>query len=31
MKALGLKNLMKCYSEWMASCEAAEEATETNE
>ena len=31
MKALGLKNLMKCYSEWKASCEAAEEATETNE
>ena len=31
MKALGLKNLIKCYSEWMAGCEAAEEATETNE
>ena len=31
MKALGLKNLIKCYGEWIASCEAAEEATETNE
>ena len=31
MKALGLKNLMKCYSEWIASCEAEEEAEETNE
>ena len=28
MKALGLKNLIKHYTEWMA---AAEEATETNE
>ena len=31
MKALGLKNLMKCYSEWITSCEAEEEAEETNE
>jgi hypothetical protein len=34
MKALGLRNLMKCYTEWIASREAAEtaeEVTETNE
>ena len=33
MKALGLKNLIKCYSEWMASNETAEtvEEAETNE
>jgi hypothetical protein len=30
MKALGLKNLIKYYTEWMAAT-AAEEATETNE
>lgn len=24
MKALGLKNLIKCYTEWIASCAAAE-------
>ena len=30
MKALGLKNLIKYYTEWMAAA-AAEEATETNE
>ena len=30
MKALGLKNLIKHYTEWMATA-AAEEATETNE
>ena len=30
MKALGLKNLIKCYTEWMATA-AAEEAAETNE
>ena len=28
MKALGLKNLIKCYNEWLASCEAAETADE---
>ena len=33
MKALGLKNLIKCYSEWMASNEPAEtdDKAETNE
>ena len=33
MKALGLKNLIKCYTEWMASCEAAtaDEAAEADE
>ena len=33
MKALGLKNLIKCYSEWMASNETAEtvEEAENNE
>ena len=34
MKALGLKNLIKCYTEWMASCAAAEtveEVASTNE
>ena len=32
MKALGLKNLIKYYTEWMASCETAEEAaTDSNE
>ena len=33
MKALGLKNLIKCYSEWMASNEPAEtdDEAETNE
>ena len=33
MKALGLKNLIKCYSEWMASNETAEtvEEAEANE
>ena len=33
MKALGLKNLIKCYSEWIASNETAEtvEEAETNE
>ena len=31
MKALGLRNLMKCYTEWIAGCEAAETAAETNE
>ena len=30
MKALGLKNLIKCYTEWMTAA-AVEEATETNE
>ena len=33
MKALGLKNLIKCYSEWLANIEATEtaEEAETNE
>ena len=33
MKALGLKNLIKCYSEWLANSEATEtaEEAETNE
>ena len=31
MKALGLKNLMKCYTEWMAREEAVDEAQEVNE
>ena len=34
MKALGLKNLIKCYAEWVASCETAntaEEAANKNE
>ena len=34
MKALGLKNLIKCYTEWMANCdkaETAEKAASTNE
>ena len=32
MKALGLKNLMKCYTEWAANNEAvADEAQGTNE
>ncbi|MBR4968473.1 MAG: hypothetical protein IKY19_09640 [Bacteroidaceae bacterium] len=34
MKALGLKNLIKCYTEWMTKCETtvtADEATSTNE
>ena len=33
MKALGLKNLIKCYSEWIASNEPAEtdDEAETNE
>lgn len=34
MKALGLKNLIKCYTEWMTNCEkkaTADEATSTNE
>ena len=33
MKALGLKNLIKCYSEWMASNEPAEtdDEVENNE
>ena len=31
MKALGLRNLMKCYTEWIASREAAETAEEVTE
>ena len=31
MKALGLKNLIKCYGEWIASREATVEAAETDE
>ena len=34
MKALGLRNLMKCYAEWITSnavAEAAKEAAETDE
>ena len=32
MKALGLKNLIKYYTEWIASCETTEEAaTDNNE
>ena len=31
MKALGLKNLIKCYGEWIANCEATEDAAGINE
>ena len=31
MKALGLKNLIKCYTEWLANSEATEEAADINE
>ena len=31
MKALGLKNLIKCYTEWLANNEATEKATDINE
>ena len=31
MKALGLKNLIKCYTEWLANSEATEKAADINE
>ena len=31
MKALGLKNLIKCYTEWLANNEATEKAADINE
>ena len=31
MKALGLKNLIRCYTEWLANSETTEEAAGINE